>query len=152
MHVLLVVLAFIWWWPVGLALLGFVMARRRGYFRRVAYAGEGEAEMWHRGPERWERKLARAQDKVERVRQRFEMRGGSRGWFSPSTSGGSGNAAFDEYREETLRRLEEENREFKDFLGRLRFAKDRAEFDQFMTERRNRAEPGPAPEPQPPQA
>ncbi|HEX9169907.1 MAG TPA: DUF2852 domain-containing protein, partial [Roseiarcus sp.] len=28
--------------------------------------------------------------------------------------------------------------EFKDFLGRLRFAKDRAEFDQFMSERRQR--------------
>jgi len=61
----------------------------------------------------------------------------------------SGNRAFDEYREETLRRLEEEQREFRDFLDRLRMAKDKAEFDQFMAERRNRArntssdEPGP---------
>jgi hypothetical protein len=37
-----------------------------------------------------------------------------------------------------LRRLEEEQREFKEFLRRLRFAKDRAEFDQFMAERRDR--------------
>lgn len=51
---------------------------------------------------------------------------------------GSGNVAFDEYREETLRRLDEEQREFRDFLDRLRAAKDRAEFDQFMNERRNR--------------
>jgi uncharacterized protein DUF2852 len=37
-----------------------------------------------------------------------------------------------------MRRLEEEQREFKEFLQRLRFAKDRAEFDQFMAERCNR--------------
>ena len=36
----------------------------------------------------------------------------------------SGNRAFDEYRSETLRRLEDEQREFKEFLERLRFAKD----------------------------
>ena len=35
-------------------------------------------------------------------------------------------------------RLEEEQREFRDFLERLRFAKDKTEFDQFMAERRNR--------------
>ena len=50
----------------------------------------------------------------------------------------SGNRAFDEYRTETLRRLEEEQREFREFLDRLRMAKDKAEFDQFMTDRRNR--------------
>jgi hypothetical protein len=48
----------------------------------------------------------------------------------------SGNQAFDEYRAETLRRLEDEQREFRDFLTRLRMAKDKAEFDQFMSERR----------------
>ncbi len=51
----------------------------------------------------------------------------------------SGNRAFDDYRTETLRRLEDEQREFRDFLDRLRHAKDKAEFDQFMAERRNRA-------------
>jgi hypothetical protein len=39
--------------------------------------------------------------------------------------------------------LEDEQREFRDFLARLRMAKDKAEFDQFMAERRDR----PAPEP-----
>jgi hypothetical protein len=58
----------------------------------------------------------------------------------------SGNRAFDEYRAETLRRLEDEQREFREFLERLRMAKDKAEFDQFMADRRNR--PGDAP-PQP---
>ena len=37
-----------------------------------------------------------------------------------------------------MKRLEDEQREFKEFLERLRFAKDRAEFDQFMAERRQR--------------
>jgi hypothetical protein len=41
---------------------------------------------------------------------------------------------------ETLRRLEEEQREFQDFLTRLRMAKDKAEFDQFMAERRRGAD------------
>jgi hypothetical protein len=49
----------------------------------------------------------------------------------------SGNAAFDEYRRETLRRLEEEQKEFEEYLDRLRAAKDKSEFDQFMAERRN---------------
>ena len=48
----------------------------------------------------------------------------------------TGNRAFDEYREKTLRRLEEEVDEFQAFLQRLRHAKDKAEFDQFMAERR----------------
>lgn len=57
-----------------------------------------------------------------------------------TTFGSTGNRAFDEYRSETLRRLEEEASEFQTFLQRLRHAKDKAEFDQFMAERR-----GPAP-------
>ena len=88
----------------------------------------------HRG-DRWERKIARMQEKVERMRgrmDRFKSRGD---WFGPASSG---NRAFDDYRSETLKRLEDEQREFKDFLARLRFAKDRAEFDQFMAARRER--------------
>jgi hypothetical protein len=56
-----------------------------------------------------------------------------------------GNRAFAEYRADTLRRLEEEEREFHEFLSRLRMAKDRAEFEQFMAERRGGAQPGPMP-------
>jgi len=51
----------------------------------------------------------------------------------------TGNHAFDEYREEALKRLEEEAAEFRAFLDRLRMARDRAEFDEFMRDRRNRA-------------
>jgi hypothetical protein len=57
-------------------------------------------------------------------------------------SSSSGNSAFDDYREETLKRLEDEQSEFEGFLDRLRQAKDKSEFDQFMDERRN-APPAP---------
>jgi hypothetical protein len=48
----------------------------------------------------------------------------------------TGNTAFDDYREQTLKRLKEEQGAFESFLGKLRKAKDQAEFDQFMEERR----------------
>lgn len=89
---------------------------------------------------RWERKIARMQEKVDVMRSRMDRPG--RSWFAPASSG---NHAFDEYRAETLKRLEDEQREFKDFLDRLRVARDRAEFDQFMAERRPRPA---APDPQ----
>lgn len=47
----------------------------------------------------------------------------------------SGNSAFDAYKEDTLRRLEQEQNDFETFLQRLRDAKDKAEFDEFMDER-----------------
>lgn len=52
----------------------------------------------------------------------------------------SGNSAFDAYKHETLRRLEEEQDKFEDFLKRLRDAKDKAEFDQFMDDRARASE------------
>ncbi|MBI2719453.1 MAG: DUF2852 domain-containing protein [Rhizobiales bacterium] len=62
--------------------------------------------------------------------------------------GGTGNAAFDDYRkaaldrlEEERRKLEEESRAFRDFLDKLRRAKDQEEFDRFMAERQ-RPDPG----------
>jgi len=50
--------------------------------------------------------------------------------------GKSGNSAFDAYRAETLKRLESEQKAFQDFLSRLREAKDKAEFEQFLNERK----------------
>jgi len=47
----------------------------------------------------------------------------------------SGNAAFDAYKSDTLRRLEDEQLAFEGFLKRLREAKDKQEFDAFMEER-----------------
>lgn len=134
MPVILTILGFLWWWPLGLLILAVMIAGGRfGFRRRAAFAGEGPMLDWEHGGDRFERKIARMQEKIEKVRDRMERVRNRGAW---SGSGRSGNSAFDEYRTETLKRLEEEQREFKDFLGRLRFAKDRAEFDQFMTERR----------------
>lgn len=47
----------------------------------------------------------------------------------------SGNTAFDSYKADTLRRLEEEQDAFEAFLQRLRDAKDKKEFDSFMEDR-----------------
>jgi hypothetical protein len=114
----LVILSFIFWWPLGLAILAYVI-------------WSGRMGCWKRGSmSRWEG--------AERMRDAAP-------WWPQHRS--SGNRAFDEYRAETLRRLEEEQRAFREFLERLRFAKDRTEFDQFMAERRSRS--GPAPQAQP---
>ncbi|MBX3447233.1 MAG: DUF2852 domain-containing protein [Parvibaculaceae bacterium] len=48
----------------------------------------------------------------------------------------SGNTAFDSYRDDMLKKLEEEQKAFGEFMERLRRAKDQQEFDQFMNERR----------------
>ncbi len=85
--------------------------------------------------DRWQNKMERMQYKMERMRGRMERRGFGFGGFGPASSG---NRAFDEYRMETLRRLEEEQTEFRDFLDRLRHAKDKDEFDQFMAQHRPR--------------
>ena len=105
----LMIVGFMVWWPIGLATLAFMI----GSGRMNVLSNHG---------------LARWQGCVD------QMRGT---WWHPSRS--SGNKAFDDYRAETLRRLEEEQREFQDFLVRLRMAKDKAEFDQFMAERRGRS-------------
>lgn len=52
----------------------------------------------------------------------------------------SGNMAFDAYKGDTLRRLEEEQTNFEDFLQRLRESKDKAEFDEFMDDRAKNAQ------------
>jgi hypothetical protein len=132
----LIVLGFMAWWPLGLAVLAFTIGSGRmgcGYH--------------HGGLDRWQHKMERMQAKMDWMRAK--MGGGSpwnagRGWNAAPSSG---NRAFDEYRTETLKRLEDEQREFRDFLERLRFAKDKTEFDQFMAERHDR----PAPQTPPPQ-
>ncbi len=119
----LMVLAFFVFWPLGLAILAFALwSGRMGCGHYPSYG-------------RWQHKMERMQGKMDRLRERMTQ---NTSWgYAPS----SGNRAFDEYRSDTLRRLEDEQREFHDFLGRLRMAKDKAEFDQFMAERRNRPNP-----------
>ena len=88
--------------------------------------------------DRFENRMQKYQYKMERMKNRMERRGfggfaqGFPGFGPPS----SGNRAFDEYRMETLRRLEDEQEEFKSFLDRLRHAKDKEEFDSFMAQQR----------------
>ena len=92
------VLSFIAFWPIGLALLFYMITTKR---------------------------LGSVSCRKRRAKQHAR--------FTASRT--SGNAAFDAYKEETLRRLEEEQHNFEAFLERLRDAKDKAEFDQFMDER-----------------
>ena len=161
MLLLLMILGFIAWWPLGLLVLAFMIGTGR-----MAYAmgcwnhhcndfrGHDSSSRWQSKMEwmqdRWQSKIERLQGKMDRMRSRMERPrsgGDSSGssWGSPRSSG---NRAFDEYREQTLQRLEEEQREFREFLERLRFAKDREQFDQFMTERRNQPrDEGPQPQP-----
>ncbi|GLQ34477.1 hypothetical protein GCM10007939_07600 [Amylibacter marinus] len=49
--------------------------------------------------------------------------------------GSTGNSAFDAYKEDTINRLNEEQAAFNAFLQRLRSAKDKSEFDDFLDER-----------------
>ncbi len=93
----IMVLGFIAFWPIGLAILAYLI-------------WSGKMGCW-----------------------KYRKRGS--GSYRNISLGSSGNAAFDEYREETLKRLEEEQREFGMFVERLRRAKDQQEFDQFMAER-----------------
>jgi hypothetical protein len=89
------VLGFIAFWPIGLALLAYMIWSKR------MFNGSCAARTRH----------------------------------AHSAFKSSGNTAFDAYKSETLRRLEEEQDAFEAFLNRLRDAKDKAEFDQFMDDR-----------------
>ncbi|QQA44415.1 DUF2852 domain-containing protein [Pelagovum pacificum] len=53
----------------------------------------------------------------------------------PKVPAPTGNSAFDAYRDDTLRRLEQERANFEAFLVRLRAAKDASEFDDFLDAR-----------------
>ncbi len=115
------VVGFIIFWPIGLAILGYLI-----WSGRMGCGRKGMRNNWQqRMAGKWERKM-----------QRFGMTAKA---YEPT-----GNRAFDEYREETLRRLEEEADEFRSFLDKLRMAKDKAEFEDFMTERRNRPQTCPS--------
>ncbi len=128
----LLILGFMIWWPVGLATLAFTIGS--GRMGCGMHGGHGRWE------DRWQHKMERMQRKMDWMRSRISGTAPAGGgfWGGAPTSG---NRAFDEYRNETLKRLEDEQREFREFLERLRFAKDKTEFDAFMNERRNRPEP-----------
>jgi hypothetical protein len=135
------ILGFMFWWPVGLAVLFFTLGSRRmscwGYGRQDGYdAG------WQGGaPPPW---VAMKRQWKQQMKEWCRGQGQGQAQAQPAQPS-SGNRAFDEYRAETLRRLEEEQKEFGAYLDRLRFAKDKAEFDQFMAELRQRPSASPQP-------
>jgi hypothetical protein len=120
----LMVLGFMAWWPIGLVVLAFFLGSGR---MGCSYRHNGGS--WQG---RWQSKMERMQEKMDRMRSKIDSAGTGDWWGTPPSSG---NRAFDDYRAETLRRLEDEQREFKEFLKRLRVARDRAEFDQFINDR-----------------
>jgi hypothetical protein len=102
--IIAMVLGFVVFWPLGLALLGYMIWRNKMFNHSC---GHHRHEARHRGRDRDYRMAL----------------------------GPSGNTAFDSYKAETLRRLEEEQQAFESFLQRLRDAKDKSEFDNFMEDR-----------------
>ena len=106
------VLGFMIYWPLGLAMIAYVVWGDR-------FMNEG-------------------QELTAKLRK-FGRQGG----LTPSHGfTRTGDVAFDDYREATLKRLEEERaqleaqeREFADFMKELRRARDKEEFDRFMASR-----------------
>ncbi len=92
------VVGFIVFWPIGLALLAYMI---------------------------WSKRMFSGKCSPARIRSSYG---------SPVRTS-SGNTAFDAYKADTLRRLEEEQEAFQAFLERLRAAKDKSEFDAFMDDR-----------------
>ena len=103
------VISFILFWPIGLALLAYMIWSKR------MFSGKCASRASHR---------------------------------SHSGFRSSGNSAFDAYKADTLKRLQTEQEAFESFLDRLRAAKDKTEFDQFMDERGRKSGPAPKAEPE----
>lgn len=99
------VLGFVFFWPVGLALVFYITVTNRWshqMFNHSSCAARRHSRDW--------------------------------GHFNRATQT-SGNAAFDNYKSEMLKRLEDEQTAFESFMQRLRDAKDKSEFDAFMDDR-----------------
>ena len=126
------ILGFMMYWPVGLAILGLKMWQRKtgepgdlAGVARTAYA------------------------RTEGFAQDFARQWGGRGraWPAAASAAGSGfgrtgNSAFDDWRSSELAKLEEQRRklveaerEFSDHIDGLRRARDREEFERFMQAR-----------------
>lgn len=114
----LMVLGFVFFWPLGLAMLAYILfGDRIPEFRRQAEGMKAD------------------------LKRSFGGGCASRGSWNAS-SYRSGNAAFDDYRKSELKRLEAERRrldeeraEFEAFVRNLRRARDQEEFDRFKTDR-----------------
>ena len=103
-----VVLGFMAWWPLGLAVVAYIIW------------GGSIDELAQKG--------------IDELKDAFKS--------GTSSTPAGGYAAFDAYREETLRRLEEERAEFDAFVLKLREARDREEFEAFMSDRKKELSKG----------
>lgn len=119
----LMVIGFMVFWPLGLAMLAYILwgDRLEGFKRGMNRTTDG---LW------------------------ASCRGRSHRGYSRT-----GNVAFDDWREKELERLAEERRkleelreEFETYARELRRAKDQSEFDRFMAERNRGSAPAPADE------
>lgn len=121
----LMVLGFIFFWPLGLAMLAYIIwGDRLGDFKR------------------------RVNEKTDSVFGSFRNCGKSESF---GFGGTTGNAAFDDWRREELDRLAEERRkleearaDFEAYAQELRRARDKEEFERFMNERRANGKRTPA--------
>ncbi len=122
----LMVVGFVVFWPLGLAMLGYIIwgDRLDGFKRDANRATDGFFAGCRRGA-----------DKTHR-------------WGHGSAR--TGNVAFDDWREKELERLNEERRrldeardEFETYARELRRAKDQEEFDRFMSARNKPSAPTP---------
>lgn len=117
----LMVVGFVVFWPLGLAMLAYILwGDRLDGFKRTMN-GEG-----------W-----------------FKKCGSRRNRHFGGSFNNTGNVAFDEWRSVELARIEEERRkldeardEFDAYVRELRRAKDQDEFDRFMNNRRTRPDSG----------
>ena len=111
----LMVLGFIIFWPLGLAMLAYILWGDRLHAQfGIPYPQQGK--------------------KSHKSRHRH--------WQPQRQRQDTGNFAFDDYRKAEIERLEaerskleEERAEFEEFLTVLRRAKDQEEFDRFMNDR-----------------
>jgi hypothetical protein len=117
----LMVLGFIVFWPLGMAMLAYILFGDRLH----AFKREANDKM----------------DGFYKSCRRGGWHGRDRGGWHRDT----GNVAFDDWRKAELERIEEERRkldamreEFDNYLRELRRAKDQEEFDRFMRDRNNR--------------
>ena len=116
----LMVLGFVVFWPLGLAMLAYILfgERLQGFKRDANRKADGMFAGCRRAKSRY------------------------------STHFTTGNVAFDDWRTKELKRLDEERarleamrEEFEDYARELRRAKDQEEFDRFMADRRSREAP-----------
>jgi Protein of unknown function (DUF2852) len=117
LNVVLTVAGFVAWWPLGAAMIAWMIW------------GDRMQAWWNRNGDQ-----VKSFDPVGAMKSASQGFGG----FKPT-----GNAAFDDYRAQTLARLEEERRkladeerQFGDFIAELRKARDKEEFERFMVARK----------------